>query len=275
MFDTARIVAKEHKPDLILFAFNGAALNFPRLWRTVKEVKPDFYRMYQTRNPDEQIDANRAMVHNTPITKRLTEAWCSEMDEARKRGDADRLRNDPLVRDLVAEYEDATRERTVPRAIVNFYSPRMSFVYKYIKYRDPFRGIQKFSQESIWAPLSLDVYAADPDFIEAVKALKASKIPVYILYIPTLEEIKRFQKAEDRRFVPVDAGHASALKKIEDATGAKVIYVPEHYPRALLADPLALVASEADSHPSRKKGVAVLAEIFEDLVVDPSRFERH
>lgn len=270
MFDIAKFVARDYKPDLLLFTFNTAALGYRRYWRIVKEVRPGFYRMYHSLDPSEILDPMRSMVHITPITKLFTPAWCADMLAAKRLGDEKRLRNDPLVRELIAEYRGIMRERNVPRVIVNFWSFQISFVYNYLKFKDPFHGIEIFSSNTIWAPLELSSYSRDQEFIEAVSLIKESKVPFHMIHIPTFQEMRAYSKT-DRNYEPPKLTENTvqliAFGSIAKLTGKKILNLLDYYPAEALSDPLKLVNGENDSHPNGE-GVRAMADAMFKVLND-------
>jgi hypothetical protein len=267
MFDIAQEVADKYHPDLMLFTFNTTALGYRRHWRVVKEGRPGFYRMYFSLDRSEEIDPARSIVHVNPITKRVTAQWCAEMRSAKERGEAEHLRNDPLLRDIVAEYRDIMRERSVPRITLNMWNPRVSFVYNHLKFGDPFHGMKMFSENSFWTPLSHGSYQDDPGFIQAVAKVNASKIPFFVIHLPMLQEMNERDKYASGTSGLTDAQQESALKSIAELTGKDIIQLAEYYPRPLLSNPLQLVASKSDSHPSLL-GVATMADALERMLID-------
>jgi hypothetical protein len=267
MFDIAQDVAEQYRPHLMLFTFNTTALGYRRHWRVVKESAPGFYRMYFSLDASEQVDPARSIVHTNPITPRVTPQWCDEMEAARLRGDHARLRDDPLLKDIIAEHRAIVRERSVPRIALDFWDPRISFVYNQLKYGNPFHDMQMFAENTFWTPLALSSYANDAGFVEAVDRIRATNIPFYVVHVPMLQEMNASANYASGSSGLTDAQQASVLASVEELTGRRIIELARYYQAPLLENPLQLVASQSDSHPS-PLGVVAMADALERLLVE-------
>lgn len=266
MFDIARVAAKEFKPDLMLFTFNLSALGYRRHWRVVKETRSPFSVMHFNSDPTEDPLPARSIMHPNPITRQVTAQWCAEMARAKALGDKGRLVGDPLLKAITAEYIQIMRQRTVPNISIDFTGVFVSFALNRIFHGDPFHGVRKFSEKSVWVPIDFDSFQSDAQFVAAVDAIKASRIPFQLIHLPTLAELRRTSSYPTGQTGLGDTREASLLKSVIDTTGKEVIHLVDYYPSSRLQDPIRLVSSETDSHPS-ESGVTAMAEALEDLLV--------
>jgi hypothetical protein len=266
MFQMAAIRAQMDKPDIILFVFNTAALAYQRNWRVVKESQPGFFRMYQTLDPDDKLTPGRAFLNTIAITDQASKEWCDGLAASIASGNTEAARQNPVVVGLINEYNAMTREQMVPKIAVSFLTLDQSYVYNALRYRNPYRDVQIYEPKSIFAPASIDSYGDDPRFLEDLAAIKASGIPFLLVHVPTLMEYKAQKGMLFGLSGVPEKRERSLIQSLEALTGKSLINLPDYYDPDDLADPVQLVSSEQDSHPS-PKGVRAIADALLKLLI--------
>jgi len=262
MVDMARARLPIDKPDLIIFAFNTLGLIYQRNWRFIKESSPGLWRMYQSLAPTDEITPQRTILNLQVVSTRATKELCDKLEAIRK-GDGDKteLRTDPVVVEFIREYNAIRRDQNTPDIAVNYLTPRTSFVYNKIRWGDAYRGVEVFRPQTIYGPLAIDSYAEDRQFVEAIEALKQSGIPIRLVHLPALPDLRN-PGTIVYGVSSVPAGRERSLvQSLEQLTGQKLVPLTNYYLPEDLANPLDLVESEDNSHPN-EKGTRVMAEAF-------------
>jgi hypothetical protein len=148
----------------------------------------------------------------------------------------------------------------------------VSFALNLVLTGDPFDGMTMFADQPIYAPLTLDRYTDDPDFNMSMKHLKTAGVPFIPVHIPTLAEMR---KAPDGPFefagsgVPPRRG-ASLTADLEQALNEPFVNLYRYYASEQKSDPLKLVHSATNSHPS-PVGVVAMAEALERMLLEHPR----
>jgi hypothetical protein len=271
--DTARYKVDEFKPHVIIALINVVALTYRRHWRVVPAEDDGFRRLFFSLDPvPVPTDPARAVPQPIVISDKITREWCAKMEEARTSLDEDRLRNDPLVKALIARHYKLERDAVMPRILIDFWRPDVSFALNLVLTGDPFDGMTMFADQPIYAPFTLDHYTDDPDFKVSVKHLKATGVPFIPVHIPTLSEMR---KAPDGPFefagsgVPPRRG-ASLTADLEQVLNEPFVNLYRYYSSELKGDPIKLVHSVTNSHPSQM-GVGSMAEALERMLLEHPR----
>ena len=246
MFDLARTKVEELKPDLVIFAFITSDLVRARFWRTVNFVNGE-KRDFVMPEPSEEADL-KTSIDSTLVNPMITREWCEDMLVALDK-------DDPLLKALNEEFIQRRREHYDP---VEFNSLSTSFIFNRIVYKDPFHGFLPFLIPRFWE----NSYAADSRFIENVNYLNQSKIPYYIIHLPTYEDLKagEYELSEQEQ---------SLLESFQEVTGKQIIdfmeYAPEHDSNKL-EDLEKLFMSPYDLHPSLQ-GIRFYAEVVSEMLI--------
>ena len=273
-FDIARTKMPELKPDLLLFVFNTTALSHQRHWRVVHRDPyfPGMWRMALALDPSTKLnDPRRVILQEQVISDEVTQEWCDRLKRSMDSGDRAVLQGDPLVRKLVATYQRLKSDLNSVLYGVNFFAPNVSFVYNKIWYKNPYYSMKVFEEKTIYAPLAIDDLAEDEQFVEAVTFVKQSGIPFLMIHIPTLSEM---EAGPEGNFnfggvgVPAERERSLAAS-MERLVGKPIIHLYSFYDPEAKRDPLALVQSRQDNHPSIKKGggVEAMSKALENLLV--------
>jgi len=271
--DMARFKFEESKPHAIIALINTTALVYRRHWRVVLPEEDGFRRLYFSLDPvPRPTDFKRAVPQTFVISDAITEEWCQKMAKARARGDESALRQEPLVKALVARYNTLQRDMVMPKVAINFWRSDVSFAWNLLTTGDPFDGMVMFPDQPVYTPLTLDHYSDDPAFNATVNCLKELGLPVIPVHIPTLVEMRR-QPDGGFEFatygLPPRQG-ASLVADLEKALGEPFVQLYRYYPSELKGDPLKLVVHDANDHPS-KLGVHAMAEGLERMLLEHPR----
>jgi hypothetical protein len=263
--ETAAAVANELKPDAIIVLANTVSLNYRRHWRTVLPDEGGFRRLWFLLDPIEHLnDLNspRAVPQTPFVYDRISDAWCKRLTAAKEQSDERALVEDPLVKAMVAERDRIADAVVAPRVTVNFWRYDASFVYNVLSTGDPFADGTIFAGQPVYSPITFDRYDDDPQFRAAIDRLKASKIPVILVHLPTLPEVQStggdFELVGNRK---------SLIADLERALGRQFINLYQYYPIELKSSPRQLFQSDTDFHPS-ELGVEMMAAALEKMLFE-------
>jgi hypothetical protein len=246
IFDVARAKVPVYKPDLMLFTYNATAYRYPRIWRFNEKNSDHFWRFVQSLVPGQTIHPEKASIHGQIlITDLITHEWVDRMDRAKEEGDEETLRNDPLIRQFIEEYnqlQDENKKKqeqygTVHIALLEDYS-----------------------------------YLADRRFIDNAEFVNSTGIPYYMTHLPTKNELDA-DNQQDFYFHAVGVPEKQGRQYVEEVnkiTGKEVVHLVDYYDPELLKTPEKLVQSEADGHPGQD-GIAGMADAFIRLILDDAK----
>jgi hypothetical protein len=270
-FDIARTKIPELKPDLLLFVFNSTAFGYQRHWRVVHRDPhfSDMWRMAFSLDPHEKLaDRRRVILQSQVISADVTQEWCDRLTQAMKVSDKKTLHSDPLVRKLITTQLQLRHDLEVPLYAIDFYATNVSFVYNKLVRGTPYHHMKLYEENTIYAPLAIDDFGVDKQFVEDVKFVKNSGIPFLMIHIPTINEMDaRLNGGFDFGGYGMQADRERSLAaSAERLTEKQIIHLYTYYNEAEKRSPLALVQSPQDGHPSQK-GVEVMAEVMERLLL--------
>ena len=270
-FDIARAKIAELRPDFLLFVFNTTAFGYQRHWRVVHR-DPHFsgmWRMAFSLDPYEKLsDRRRVILQPQVISTDVTQEWCDRLTQATKAGDQKTLHSDPLVHKLIATHLQLRRDLEVPLYAINFYATDVSFVYNKLVRGTPYHRMKLYEENTIYAPLAIDDFGVDKQFVEEVEFVKNSGIPFLMIHIPTINEMgDKLSGSFDFGGYGMEAARERSLAaSAERLTEKQIIHLYTYYNEAEKRNPLALVQSPQDGHPN-PKGVEVMAEAMERLLL--------
>jgi len=191
MFDLAATVLEQKKPDFLLIVFNTATLGMPRHWRSILPFKNGFSNLhFMTEPAGTTPTARNSYIHRFIVYDRVTEQWCAQMNGARKSGDKARLSNDPVISAMIKRHNEILENRNTPKITVDLTSLRRSFLFNRIYHRNAFWDMDIYADKmKTLMPLTIDSYGDDPKFMQSVTRIKATKIPVMLVHIPSFPEL--------------------------------------------------------------------------------------
>jgi hypothetical protein len=270
-FDIAQAGIDKLKPDLMLFVFNTTQFGYQRHWRVVHPDPryPGIWRMAFSLDPSDKLaDPRRVILQQQVISNEVTSEWCDRLSKAVIAKDESTLRNDPVVKKLIAAREQIRHDVTGRLLAVDFYATNVSFAYNRIKHKNPYYRMKVFEENTVYAPLSTGDYGTDKVFVGAVGAVRKSGIPYFLIHIPAHKELgERLDGNYDFGGfgAPADREKQQAAS-IESVTSKKIFHLYDLYDPASKREPKSLVVSDVDSHPS-PAGVEAMAIALERLLL--------
>jgi hypothetical protein len=271
MVDIAKDKIDEMNPDLLIFTFNTSGLIYQRYWRFVSQdpENPDFYRFYQSMDPEMISDPRRTkFYYNFVITPLVTEAWGKLISKALATGDKEFLKNDPLVKKMVTEYLENCRMLNKNRfTTLPFHTLKASLVMNRLLRGNPFYNLQKYDEQVVGAPISFNNYNQDEKFISALNYIKTKHIPFVFIHLPSGLE---FEEGKDYAFkkwhVPLTQGE-SLVESLKTITSNRLVELNHYYPLDKIKEPYQLSCSKEDCHPN-KEGIEVMAHALENCLME-------
>jgi hypothetical protein len=269
MFDMAVEQLQHTRPTVALFVFNTSDVHRPRHWRSVVPSRPGFWRFYQAITPEVRHRSSETSTLNTAIviTDRLTPEWCDGMTQA-KAADAPRLREDALVRDGVAEFNENRSVQTTERFAVDFSTLKASFLWNRIARGNEFHDMEIFSSKSPLAPIQISDFHDDPRFVAAAQRLEAMDVPYFLVHLPAYPEMRSGEEYAHGSFGVPAAREKSLIRSLEGVTRRPILSLLP-YVRAPRDDAGDFVHSAApgapDWHPNAK-GTKLIADALRMLV---------
>ncbi len=256
MMDLAAREVPNWRPDYVIFAYITNDLVRPRAWRVIKEVR-GYWRFIMATEPDESIEPgpNTSTNEQGLVNPKITRAWCDAMMAHLQRGDAAARREDPVVRELVRQYNTIRREnarQVIDPHDVNLWTLRVSYLYNRIVHGDTFLGTGVRPRRVGYATIELDDYARDRRFVEAAaKVLAAGAIPI-LIHFPVLPEIEAGRQYLWRLAGATDERQGSGLvKSLERILGTRSVNLLDYLPMPI-HDFKPYVAAPQDWHPNAK-----------------------
>lgn len=271
VFDIAREKLEELKPDLLLFVFNGTMLAYQRHWRILAPVAPGYRHLVLSLDPVPEIrNPDRVVLMPQIVSDRVDMAWCDRLKEASQRGDEGMLRNDPIVKELISARQRLQRDMNRPIFDVDHWTLKRSYVFNFLSRGDPYHEIQVFKERTVYGPHAYWSFGEDDQWVKAVSYIKESGVPFLLAHVPTLPEMVEGQPPGTfvfgRAGVPIDRG-ASLAESVEELTGQEIIHLYDYYEDQFKEDPVKLVTSERNWHPS-PYGTLAMSRALEALLLD-------
>lgn len=257
-FDTARAAIPKFRPDAAIFLINVLGMGYARHWRSVLPTDDGFRRLHILFEPIENIAENpRSILQPAVVNDDVTEEWCLTAND-----------KDPLVAKLINEHARQYRDQPMPRVTINYWRLDRSFAANLLRHGDPYHRMRLFDTQSQYSAHGLDRFTDDAGFRAAVAELRHLRIPVVLAHIPILPEMRRTDPKFNFASQGIsDARGRSLVADLEAATGERFVDLYDLYPTTAKNDPMKLVASEQDWHPS-VLGTEAMAEALAQLMLD-------
>jgi len=243
MFDVAKVKIPEFKPDIMLLAYNATAYCYPRIWRFNMQVDDHTWYFIQSLKEGLDFDPKVAEVHGTSIISDLiTDEWLAKMNKAKAEGDETTLREDPLVKQFIKDFE------------------------KSVKYRETLEETFGHVRISLLPDYS---YHKDQRFLDNVEFVNNSGIPYYLVHVPTHPEVKN-ENQSDFVFpdvgVPEEQGRRHVIE-VNEITGKEVVHLVDYFEQEYLDDITGLFDHPTGGHPASRCTEA-MGKAFTKLIVE-------
>ena len=235
MVALANAKLKDLRPSLIVFAFNGPALERARYWRTSVGTGDDV-RLYSSiedspnPNPDNAADTSIVMAS-------ATREWCEE--QVKK--SPDEQRRDPILQRIVLKHQEIAVRNAIPPA--SLFNLEASYVYDMIRYRNVFRSMWRKVPPSTNPLVTYDDYRDDPKFMADIGGVMKSGIPYIFAHLALGKAI-----SEGREF-DLSVRSRNLMESLRSITGAE-IYKTTDFVSLSREDALRMCSSANDCHPS-------------------------
>ena len=242
---------KELRPSLMLFAFNGPALERARYWRTMVGTGDDV-RLYSSLENSPSPDPENA-ADSMIVLASATREWC----EQQLRKSPDEQRNDPVLHKIITKHRDIVIKNGTPQA--NLFDLKASYVYDLVRYRNAFRSQWRTLLPSTNPQVTYDDYRSDPKFMADVAGVVDSGVPYVFVHLALGKSI-----SEGREF-DLDNRGRKLLDSLRNVTGSE-IHNTTDFISLSREDALRMCSTPTDCHPS-EFGHGVYAEVASKIIL--------
>jgi hypothetical protein len=242
---------KELRPSLVVFAFNGPALERARHWR-VSVGSGDDVRLYssleRSPNPNPETAADASIVMPS-----ATRRWCEEQ----LKKSPDEQRRDPVLKKILIKHREIAIKNGVPQA--NLFDLKASYVYDLVRHLNGYRSQWRAGMSSTNPQVTYDDYHDDPKFMADLVSVTASNAPYVFAHLALGKSI-----SEGREF-DLSRRARNLMESLQTITGAE-IYKTTDFVTLSREDALKMCSSPSDCHPS-EFGHGVYAEAVSKMVL--------
>ena len=268
MIDLAAREVVQRKPHYVVITFSTANLVWPRHWRVIREVR-GYWRFLMAMEPDENVAPGATTTNEVAIVNpKLTQEWCKAIMAKMAAGDATVARTDPLVGELVEQYNTIRRENprsTLDPRSINFWTLRTSFLYNRVVHKDTFYGA-KFTRSRVgYMLIELDDFRKDARFMRAIGTLRSSGVRALLVHVPVRSEIERGSEYLWHKAGMTPEQGRSLVRSLEAAFDTRVIEL-NAYLKAPVRDFTPFTQSPEDWHPNAK-GIDLYASAVTEAVL--------
>lgn len=166
------------QPDLIIIAFITDDLDRQRFWR-VRKNQNGRDNVFTTLNREGKM-LQGLHVKTTYINSLAKREWCERIKENKNK-------DDEILKAVKQDFSAIMQNdfRHFGR-VVDLFTLNHSYVWNVLVYNDPFNEstFNKFSK------ISIKNFTQDSLFVKNVEILKKSGVPIVLLHLPQIEEIK-------------------------------------------------------------------------------------
>lgn len=238
MVELAAEKVEQYKPKLIIFSVINDDMQRKRFWRKMYSEDKAWYVMYDPNDGKSAADSSVVQF----VEPRITKSWCE--NTMANNGE------DPMVSELVANYERVAKEQ-VNKLKPKFFSNEL-FLLNQIRYGTPIVHKSRMSGQFR--------FLQDKRFMDAASKLLKSKVPLYFVNLPMLEEMR------DRKN-HITSHQKELLEEALQIFGKKEIFFLADYLNPSREDLLKFPVTKDDGHPS-KFGIQLYAEGMKKLSLD-------
>lgn len=263
MMDLAAREVPQWRPDYVIFAYITNDLVRPRAWRILKEVR-GHWRFIMAMEPNEDIEPGPDTSTNEMglINPGITRAWCDAMAARLARGETAAARDDPVVQDLVRQYNTIRRENArqiVDPADVDLWWPFRSYLYNRIVHADTFHETGVRPRRVGHVPIEETDFRRDKRFVDAAAKVLATGARPILIHFPVLPEIESGTQYVWGKAGATTAKQGSGLvSSLEEILGTKSVNLLAYLPMPM-RDFKPYVASPQDWHPNAR-GIELYAD---------------
>lgn len=217
------------KPDVFVMAIIGPDLRRFRFWRVEYPGKPYselYFSLTRSLVKRPETYARAAL-----INPKISQEWCEKVRASKNSDDA-------LLNETIAQYRRAKiRDDMFNGKRVDLFSFSMCYICNKLRFKAPYHPAAGRVQSD---GMKLDQYSQDPEFMRSLSTIRASGIPLWLVYLPYEPELRTGSKELDER-------EKSLLKDLESRVDRTFDLTPAQ-PLGNAATALTLLP--ADRHPS-------------------------
>jgi hypothetical protein len=242
---------KELRPSLVVFAFNGPALERARYWR-VSVGTGDDVRLYssleKSPNPNPENAADTSIVMAS-----ATRGWCEEQ----LKKSPEEQRRDPVLKRILVKHREIVIRNGTPQA--DLFDLKASYVYDLVRHLNGYRSQWRTGQSSTNPQVTYDDYRDDPKFMTDLEGVTTSNVPYVFAHLALGKSI-----SEGREF-DLSKRARNLMASLQAITGAE-IYKTTDFVTLSRDDALKMCSSPSDCHPS-EFGHGVYADVVSKMIL--------
>jgi hypothetical protein len=267
MMDLAAREVPKWRPDYVIFAYITNDLARPRYWRIMKEVR-GYWRFIQAMVPDESIEPGPDTTTNEVglINPKITRDWCARLSALNAAGKADATRDDPVVRELVEQYNTIRGENArqfVDPADVDLWALDRSYLYNRIVHTNTFHETGIGPRRVGYMTIDQMSFRDDARFVAAAERVRASGAKLLLIHFPVRPEVEANTQYIWRFAGWTKPGQGPALaKSLDEVLGTETISLLRYLPTPI-KDFSRYTASQEDWHPN-----AAGIDLYADAVLN-------
>ncbi|MEO6151419.1 MAG: SGNH/GDSL hydrolase family protein [Mucilaginibacter sp.] len=251
MLDLAADKVDELKPDMVIFSVGRGNIANDRWWSY--ETKQDDYTRWILSSKNGEGNAYWYTNDLAQVTAGTTAQWCEKQIESPDP-------NDPVLKKANAQFL-AMNEKKVKQ---QYYIPLFSWDHSYLLNR--ICGKSQFPSKGFIPQLKVNDFGADVKTANNIKRIKAAKVPVMMVYIPSIEEIKN-----KRDSIYYDKHKQELLVSLEKRIGKPFHFIQREYTCAL---PEVIDLRPFDLHPNHD-GLQFYANAITPMVLEEIAVNGH
>jgi hypothetical protein len=242
---------KELRPSVIVFAFNGPALERARYWRT-SVGSGDDVRLYSSTedspnpNPDTAADTSIVMAS-------ATRDWC----QRQLKKSAEEQRQDPVLQKTLVKHRIIAIKNRVPQA--NLFDLKASYVYDLVVRRNTMYSQWRTILPSVNPLVSYDDYHDDPRFMADLAGVMNSGVPYIFAHLAQGRAIAAGHEFD------LDTRSLKLMQSLQSITGTE-IYKTTDFVSLSSDDALKMCSAPTDCHPS-EFGHKTYADVVAKMVM--------
>jgi len=240
MLDHAAFMIPNGRPSLAIIAMIADDLPRARTWRSTRRIDGDTRVLISIEpdpDPDPRSCVDRGIVHSG-----ATASWFASMTSEHRP-------HDPTLREVLEQHHRLLRANLN----LDLLALRTSFLLDRIRFGDPYHSVYKPSRNP---RIPLTDLSQDAGFLECVEVVRQTDVPVILVLLPTLNDLKHHNYVVDSQ----ERELLASLRKTMGLNTVKLrqfIRVPEEEWSTLYL--------AGDGHPSAR-GAEVFAEAITEWI---------
>lgn len=253
MFDqAAQLVRDGYRPRALIVSITWYNLTRPRNWIMTLERNGN-EEVFMSSVPSLKVapDTHIRMVF---IDRRVTRAWCESLRAS--------AQSDETVKDIEAAFDLTRRaDEAFFRQKLNMFNLKECYICNRIRYG---RATKEIPANRYDPTHALARFQDDPRFVDDMAAIRASGVPLWLVYLPWEPELRTGHKE-------LTTQERSLLESLKNVVDRTIDLTPE---APMDDDALALTMLPEDYHPSRVGLEYYAQELLRRLVANEHKKDR-